>query len=105
VSFRLLYNKILTSMTVIIECVSRLINVTDILMLFDYSETSILCRVNHEISFLLYQLGLVLANVSCIGQINSSLTIHILPCKICPESVFISKLNIDYSVPKICGPT
>ena len=29
VFFRLLYNKILTSMTVIIECISWLINVTD----------------------------------------------------------------------------
>ena len=28
-SFRLVYNKILTSMTVIIECISWLINVTD----------------------------------------------------------------------------
>ena len=28
-SFRLLYNKILTSMTVIIECISWLINVSD----------------------------------------------------------------------------
>jgi len=35
-SFRLLYNKILTSMTIIIECISWLINVTDVEDYFNF---------------------------------------------------------------------